>query len=73
MMLWWCNPRMCLTLVGPIHAMGIITHLLGARVTPVPVLVPRERHVRWACHRGLMGAFYPPIQLVLSMTLEVVL
>lgn len=48
MMLWWCNPRMCLTLVGPIHAMGIITHLLGARVTPVPVLVPRERHVRWA-------------------------
>lgn len=64
---------MCLTLVGPIHIVGIITYLLWARVTPVPVLTPSKRHVRWACHRGLVGAFNTPIQLVLSMTLEVVL
>lgn len=72
-MLWRCNPRVCLTLVAPVHTVGIITNLLRARVTPVPVLTPSERHVCWACHRGLMGAFNTPIQLVLSMTLEVVL
>lgn len=64
---------MCLTLVGPIHTVRIITYLLLARVTPVPVLTPAKRHVCWACTWGLVGVFNAPIQLVLSMTLEVVL
>lgn len=71
-MLGRCNPRMCLTLVGPIHAVRIISYLLWARVTPVPVLTS-ERHAWWACHRGLVGAFNTTIELVLSVTLEVVL
>lgn len=64
---------MCRTLVGPIHTLGIITYLLWARVTPVPVLTPRKRDVWWSCPRGLVGAFNTPVELVLSMTLEVVL
>lgn len=64
---------MRLTLVSPVHAVGIVSDLLRAGVTPVPVLIPTERHVCRACHRGLVGAFDTPIQLVLSMTLEVVL
>lgn len=72
-MLRRCQPRVCLTLVVSKHTVGIIAHLLHAGVIPVPVLTPRMRHVWWACHRGLVGAFNAPIQLVLSMTLEVVL
>lgn len=64
---------MCLTLVGPVHTVGVITYLLWARVTPVPVLTPAKRHVRRACHRGLVRTFNTPVQLVLSVTLEVVL
>lgn len=64
---------MRLTLVGPVHAVGVIAHLLRAGVTPVPVLTPSERHVCGACHRRLVGAFNAPVQLVLSVTLEVVL
>lgn len=62
-----------LGLVGPVHAVGIISYLLWARVTPVPVLTPGKRYVWWTCHRGLVGAFNTPIELVLSMSLEVML
>lgn len=71
-MLGRCNSRMCLTLVGPVHAVRIVTYL-WTRVTPVPVLTPSQRHVCWACHRWLMGALDAPVQLILSVTLEMML
>lgn len=64
---------MCLTLVGPVHAVGVVINLLRVGVTPVPVLAACHRNVWWASHRGLVGALYAPVQLVLSVTLEVVL
>lgn len=51
--------------------MGIVTYLLRARVTPVPILTSCQRHVGRA--GGLVGAFDGPVQLILSVTLEVVL
>lgn len=67
------QPWVRLTLVASKHAVGVITHLLGAGVIPVPVRTPSVRHVRRARYRGLVGAFNAPVQLVLSVTLEVVL
>lgn len=66
----WCNPMLCLALVSSINT---VADLLRDWVTPVPELTARKGHVWWTCRRGLVGAFHTPIQLVLSMTLEVVL
>lgn len=65
------HPRVRLTLIGPVHAMGIVTHLLRARVAPVPVLTPAQRHV--GSGGALVGAFDAPVELVLPVALEVVL
>lgn len=67
------QPQVGLTLVASEHTVGIVAHLLRPRVIPVPVLTPSVRHVRWARHRRLVGAFNAPVQLVLPVTLEVVL
>lgn len=69
----WHNTRMRLTLVAAIHAVGIVAHLLRAGVTPVPVLAPGQGNVSRGCSGGLAGAFDSPVQLILSLALEVVL
>lgn len=65
------HPRVRLTLVGPVHAMGIVTYLLRARVAPVPVLTSAQRHA-WRSG-ALVGAFDATVELVLPVALEVVL
>lgn len=70
---------MHLALVASIHTMGVVAHCHGCTslllcwVWPVPVLASPQANVRRSTNRGLVGGTHGPIDLILSVALEVVL